>query len=705
MNDLVTLKAADQIATVTISRPPVNAINRDIRAGLKEVFLDLNSNEKIQAVIIQCSGRTFMAGADLKEFDEPIAEPSYHEVFELIENCSKPVIAAMHGTALGAGLELALACHYRCGVKSLRLGLPEVSLGIIPGAGGSQRLPRLIGAKAALKLILGIAPINAEKAESLGILDHLFEEDLETGSLNYAQLIINTQLGVRKTSAMEVDVSGYDDQFLAEARKLASKTARGQNAPELVIKSINNAINLSFEKGIKAELQIAEKSLVSEEAKALRYIFFAEREVGSIPEISRETLRYKIENVAVIGAGTMGRGIAMSFADAGLPVTLFEKSEDALQDGIQKINSFYQNTVDRGRLSEKDMVKRMKLISGVADYSTLADNDLVIEAIYEDLNIKKDLFALIDNICKPEAILATNTSTLDIDEIAKMTDRPEMVLGLHFFSPANVMKLLEIVRAKNTAPEVLATAVDLAKRIKKVGVVAGVCFGFIGNRMMAEGFHREADQMLLEGASPEQVDRVMRNFGFPMGPFTMHDMAGVDIMHSILKKSGKKQEYHVPYFNVLYQVGENARFGQKTGLGFYRYERDSRTPHHDPAVDKIIAEEAEKLGITRSKIEDIEIEERCIYSLINEGAKVLEDGISYRAGDIDVIWCYGYGFPRFRGGPMYLADQIGLDQVLAKVVSYMHRFGDIWKPAPLLEKLVEEKTTFGNWSINASKKR
>ena len=699
MNDIVTVEVTDDIALVIISNPPVNAINQKVRLGLMTAFQTVDQDNNIRAVVLKCAGRTFMAGADIKEFDEPIADPGYHEVFRVIENCSKPVIAAMHGTALGAGLEAALACHYRCAVKNARMGLPEVSLGIIPGAGGSQRLPRLIGAKAALEFILGVVPVSATEAYKIGILDRVIEEDLMEGTLEYVGSLLADGVGPRKVSEMLVDKSGYGEEFLVDARKLSARRLRGQNAPNLVIEAINNAVNLPFEEGIRKEKIIGDKALVSKEAKALRDIFFSEREIGKIPGISSDTKRMQINNVAILGSGTMGGGIAMNFANAGIPVIILDVSEAVLQRGIAVVRENYENTVKRGRLSKSDMVDRMALISGTTDYNAIAESDLVIEAVFEDIDLKKRVFKKIDGICKPEAIIATNTSTLNIDQIAAVTKRPEKIIGLHFFSPANVMKLLEIVRAEKTSPEVLATAIDTAKRIKKFGVVAGVCFGFIGNRMMAEGFHREADQMLLEGASPQQIDQVMYDFGFPMGPFAMHDMAGVDIMHSILKTTGKKENNREPYFNVLYQVGELGRFGQKTGSGFYRYDEGSRRPLHDPVTDALILQEAERLGIKRTTIENTEIEQRCMYSLINEGAKILEEGIAYRPGDIDVIWSYGYGFPRFRGGPMYMADQIGLETIYEAVMSYRDKFGDYWTPAPLLETLARDRKTFTDWNI------
>lgn len=698
MSDVVSLSIEDGIAIVTVDSPPVNAINQQIRAGLMAQFKAADADDGVSAIILMCAGRTFMAGADLKEFDEPIAEPGYHEAFAVIENCSKPVVAALHGTALGGGLEAALACHYRCAVPGARMGLPEVSLGIIPGAGGSQRLPRLIGAKEALLFILGIAPVAADKALALGVVDKIVDGDLKEGAISYAKELVSSGAGTRKTSEMPVDTEGYDDDFMAEARQLASRRARGQNAPELVIEAVNNAVVLPFDDGIREEKRIGDAALVSDEARALRYIFFAEREIGNIPGLPDDTARLPFDSIAILGAGTMGGGIAMNFANAGIPVTIVDMSDEAVERGLGVVEKNYQSTVSKGRMSEAQMAERMSLINGSSDYNQIADKDVVIEAVFEDLELKKKVFAQIDGICKPGAIIATNTSTLDIDEIAAATSRPESVVGLHFFSPANVMKLLEIVRAKETSPEVLATAVDIGKKIRKVGVVAGVCFGFIGNRMMVEGFHREADQMLLEGASPEQVDRVMYDFGFPMGPWAMHDMAGVNVMHSILSTTDKREVNPPPYFNVLYQIGELGRFGQRTHAGFYRYEEGSRTPLNDPIVDQLIKDEAAKMGMTRKPISDEEILERCVLGLINEGAKILADGIAYRPGDIDVIWSYGYGFPRRFGGPMYYGDHMGLDKVYEKVCAYRDRLGDYWTPAPLLEELGKAGKSFADWS-------
>ena len=697
MNTTVNLTMEGTIGLITINNPPVNAINQNVRAGVKDAFQTLSSIDGVEAVVILCEGRTFAAGADIKEFDQPIKEPSYYDVFSTIENFSKPVVAAMHGTALGAGLETALACHYRCALTDAQMGLPEISLGIIPGAGGSQRLPRLIGAKSAIEFIFGISSIDAKKAMELGIIDYVIDEELRAGALKYVRSLLKEENGPRKTSEMAVDVTGFDAEFLAEARKKVTRQARGQHAPELVIEAIQHAINLSFDEGLQEEKRIAESALVSDEAKALRYAFFSERLVSTIPNLSKDIEKLNVSNVAILGSGTMGGGIAMAFANVGIKATVVDVSNEALDHGLGVVEKNYQNSLRRARFTEKEVAERMSLIHGTTDYNEISDHDLVIEAVFEDFDLKKQIFSKLDEICKPEAILATNTSTLDVDAIALATQRPEQVVGLHFFSPANVMKLLEIVRAKKTSPQVLATSIALAKRLKKVGVVAGVCFGFIGNRMMIEGFYREADQMLLEGASPEQIDRILYEFGFPMGPFGVADMAGIDVLHRILDTTGKKKHNPEPYFNVLYQLGELKRFGQKNGSGFYRYEEGSRSTINDPLVDELIEIEAKKLGLERAAIEDSEIRQRCLFALINEGIKILEEGIAYRPSDIDMIWVHGYGFPRVQGGPMYLADQIGIGEIYKNIMVYNDKFGTYWKPSKLLQTLAGEGKSLADW--------
>jgi len=507
VNDTVQYRKQAGIAVITVNNPPVNAMSQPMRAGLIDAVQAAGADADVRAVLICAAGRTFIAGADLKEFDTGIGEPGPTELFEVIENCSKPVIAAAHGTALGAGVELMLACHYRCATADAKLGLPELTLGIIPGAGGTQRLPRLIGARAAVEFILGARPIGAADACERGIIDRVLEGELEAGALAYAGELIAANASPRPTSNQDVDTSGYDAEFLASCRKQAGRFMRGQKAPEHLFAAVQAAIDLDFEAGLKREREIGDATLASDESKSLRHVFFAEREASRIPDLGTDVAALPVNKVAIIGAGTMGGGIAMNFANAGIAVTILDVSLDAVERGLAVVRGNYEHTVKRGRLSQPEMEQRMELISPSEDYTDLADADLVIEAVFEDMVLKKKIFKELDRVCKPGAVLATNTSTLDINEIAAVTGRPQQVIGLHFFSPANVMRLLEIVRADKTSQQVLATSVAMAKRIRKVGVVVGVCYGFVGNRMMLEGYFREADQMLLEGATPEQIDQ------------------------------------------------------------------------------------------------------------------------------------------------------------------------------------------------------
>tara|TARA_B100000315_G_scaffold257675_1_gene307260 strand:- start:3125 stop:5233 length:2109 start_codon:yes stop_codon:yes gene_type:complete len=700
MSDNVSLEVVNNIALVTVNEPPVNAINQQMRAGLLEAFKEIDQRDDVAAALLICDGRTFMAGADLNEFDTGVGEPNYREAYAAIENCSKIVVTAMHGTALGGGLEAALSCHYRCAVANARLGLPELSLGIIPGAGGTQRLPRVVGAKAAVEMIFGIAAITAKKALEIGLIDRILDGDLKTEALAYVEELLAADSGVRKTSDMTVDTEGYDDAFISEMKALAGKRMRGQNAPHLLLQAIDDAINLPFEEGIRQEHLTGEEAIVSDEARGLRHVFFAEREIGRIPGLDKAIEALPIKTVGILGSGTMGIGISIAFADAGLDVTIVDPSAEALERGLALIEETYNQSTAKGRISEAQKSERFGRISGAASYDSLSNVDLVIEAVFEDMDLKKKVFAELDGVCKPGAILASNTSTLDINEMAAMTKRPESVIGLHFFSPANIMKLLEIVRTDKTSSEVVVTALKLAKQIRKMGVVVGIGseFGFVGNRMLTMGYMREADQMLLEGASIEQIDQAIYEFGFPMGPWAMNDMAGVDILNSVLESTGATAANPKPFFNVSRALAALGRAGQKSGSGFYKYEPGDRRPHHDPLVDDIIKQEAAKLNIEPRKIDDDEIQQRCIYALINEGAKLLAEGIVYRAADIDVIWHYGYGFPRYKGGPMFYADLIGVKEIYETICHFQDQFGHYWTPAPLLEILAKDGTGFLEWT-------
>jgi 3-hydroxyacyl-CoA dehydrogenase len=697
MAEVVRLSRKGALALVEIDSPPVNAMSQEMRKGLLDALTALQNDAAVKAVLIHCAGRTFISGADLREFDSGVGEPGYHQVFGLIENFNRPVIAALHGTAMGAGVEIALACHYRCASPDAKLGLPEVTLGIIPGAGGTQRLPRLIGAKAAVEMILNAAPIAAGKAKEMGIIDEVIQGDLLAGATAYAEKLIADAAPARPTAARTVDASGFDEAFIKAALKDAAKKWRGQQAPSWVIDAIRVALQLPVVEGVKREREISLAAENSLESRALRHLFFAEREVARIPGLSSEIKPKDINTVAIIGAGTMGRGIAICFADAGIDVQLIDMSADAVAKAIDAVGKTYDSSVAKGRLTADDKAARMARIHGGADMAAVAKVDLVVEAAFESMTVKQDLFTQFDKLCRPDAILATNTSTLNIDAIAAITSRPEQVIGLHFFSPANVMRLLEIVRGAKTSPTTLATAVALGKRLRKVGVVAGVCYGFIGNRMMLEGYVREADQLLLEGATPEQIDRVMLNFGMAMGPCTMNDMAGNDVALKSREVPGVRDGKPRPYHEVIDTLARMNRLGQKTGAGFYRYEPGDRTTHHDPATDAVIETLAKELGITRRQISDEEVEVRCIYPLINEGAKILDEGIAYRSGDIDTIWTTGYGFPRFRGGPMFYADSLGLKNVYERIVALHATHGFYWKPAPLLEKLAKSGGKFGDY--------
>jgi 3-hydroxyacyl-CoA dehydrogenase len=672
-------------------------MSQSMRQGLLAAFTELEGDATVDAVLLAAAGRTFVAGADLREFDTGVAAPAYYDVFAAIEDFAKPVIVALHGTALGAGVEVALACHYRCASKDAKLGLPELTLGIIPGAGGTQRLPRLIGAKAAAEFILGAAPVGAEAAQKLGVVDRIIEGDLLEGALKYAQELAASNAPTRPTAARKVDTTGFDDAFIKGALVAAGKRMRGQRAPEVAIDAIRTATQTTLAEGLKREKALGDAAIASTESKALRHLFFAEREVARIPGLPDSVKPKNIERVGIIGAGTMGRGIAIACADAGLAVMLIDTAADALQRGLDAIRATYESSVQKGRITSEQLAVRLQLIQGQTQLEKLAEVDLVIEAVFESMELKKQIFGQLGKICRKDAILASNTSTLDLNVIAESSARPEQVVGLHFFSPANVMRLLEIVRGTKTSPEVLATAVALGKKLRKVGVVVGVCYGFVGNRMMLEGYFREADQLLLEGATVEQIDRVVENFGFAMGPWKVNDMAGNDVSTKSREAPGVRDGKPLPYHSVVDALVSAGRLGQKTSKGFYRYV-DGRTPLHDPEADAIIERVAKELGIQRRTISDQEVETRCIYPLINEAARILEDGIAYRASDVDVIWTTGYGFPRFRGGPLFYADTVGVKNVYEEIERLHKLHGHYWKPAPLLEKLAKNGGTFSAWT-------
>jgi 3-hydroxyacyl-CoA dehydrogenase len=684
ITESVDLDRRGHVAVLTVNNPPVNALSRHVRQGLHEGLMQAGSDAAVQAVVITCAGRTFIAGADITEFGKPPTEPSLHSVLELIESCPKPVVAAIHGTALGGGLEVTLACHYRVGVKGARFGLPEVKLGLLPGAGGTQRLPRVVGAQKALQMIVSGDPIGADEALKVGLIDEIVDGDLTAAGVAFAGKVLAEKRPLKKIRDLtdKIAQAKGKPEIFAEFRKSVARQTRGFRAPENCIKAVEAAVELPFDQGIKRERELFTELMNSPESKAQRYFFFAEREAAKIPDVPGDTPAKDIKKAAVIGAGTMGGGIAMNFANAGIPVTVVEMAQEALDRGLGVVRKNYEATAARGRLTPADVEKRMELIQGTTDWKAIADADIVIEAVFEEMPIKKEVFAKLDAIAKPDAVLATNTSTLDVDEIASATKRPESVIGTHFFSPANVMRLLENVRGAKSSKSTVATAMAVGRRIGKVPVLVGVCYGFVGNRMLHQR-GLQAEKLILEGAPPHQVDKVLTDFGFPMGPFAMSDLAGLDVGWRIRKGRGTASP-------VADRICELGRFGQKTGAGYFRYEKGERAPIPDPVVEQIIAEVAKDQGIARRQIGEEEIQQRLLYPMVNEGAKILEEKIAIRASDIDVIWVYGYGWPIYRGGPMFWADSIGLKAVRDRMLAYKKQSGDdFWTPAPLLARLAE----------------
>lgn len=686
MAEIVTFSKEGTIGLITVNNPPVNALAQAVRAGIKSGIERGIADGDVAALVILCEGRTFIAGADIREFGKPPLEPHLPDVCKFIEDSPKPVIAAIHGTALGGGLEIPLSCHFRIAVPTAKVGLPEVKLGLLPGAGGTQRLPRIAGVQAALEMITSGNPIAAAKAKAMGILDEIVEGDLKAAAIAFAKKVVDEKRPLRKVSEMTAKVDSptvFDDFAKANARKF-----RGFIAPYKCIEAVKAATELPFAEGMKKERAIFTELQASDQSKAQRHVFFAEREVVRIPGLPEDQPTREIKSVGILGAGTMGGGIAMAFVNAGIPVVLLDVKQEFIDKGMAVIKKNYANTVAKGSLKQDVMDKRLALIKPTLAYEDLKDVDLVIEAVFEDMAIKKEVFTKLDAVCKPGAILASNTSYLNIDEIAAITKRPQDVMGMHFFSPANVMRLLENVRGKLTSPEVYATAMKVGKKIAKVPVLVGVCDGFVGNRMLAKRT-RECGFMLEEGALPWQIDRVIYHFGFPMGPYQMGDMAGLDVGWRNRKAKFAALTVREQKNTILDQICEMGRFGQKTGSGFYKYdEKRNATP--DPMIEELIVHHSKEVGITRRAITDQEIVERAIYSMINEGAKILEEGIAARPLDIDVVWLYGYGFPVYLGGPMFYADTVGLGKVYDAILKYKDLVGaEYWTPAPLLEKLAK----------------
>jgi 3-hydroxyacyl-CoA dehydrogenase len=697
MTDIVTYAVQGHLGVITLSNPPVNALSQS--KGVLQRILDAikegEHDSAVKAFLVIGSGRAFSGGADISEFGLPpaIGMANLPALANYMDTVTKPIVAAIHGFALGGGLELALACHFRCAVVGTQLGLPEVKLGLLPGAGGTQRLPRLIGVERALPMIVSGDPIGADKGLELGLIDEIVKGDIAAAGVSFANRVVREGRELRKTNTLVAKLEQPAPEYFAAARARIAKEYRGYPAPLVIVDCIEAAVTLPFTKGVQRERELFEKLKVTTESKALRHLFFAERQVTKIPDVPEDTPVRDIKSAAVLGAGTMGGGIAMNFANAGIPVKVLELSQEALDKGLGVVKKNYAATVSKGRLSQEDMDKRVGLLKGVTSYDELKDADIVIEAVFEDMAVKKQVFEKLDKACKSGAILATNTSTLDVNEIAAVTSRPESVIGLHFFSPANVMRLLEVVRAAKTSKEVLATSMKLAKTIKKVGVVAGVCDGFIGNRML-HGYFREAGFLLEEGALPQQVDKVIEDFGFAMGPFRVSDLAGLDVGWYIRKRQAATRPPNLRYSKVADQICELGRFGQKTGAGWYRYEAGNRAAIPDPEIEALIVKASKDAGVERRQISDQEILERCMYALVNEGAKILDEGIALRASDIDIVYLYGYGFPRYRGGPMFYADTVGLDKVYASVKRFHETHGHFWTPAPLLERLARDGGKF-----------
>lgn len=684
MSDFVMCTNEGDVGIVTIDNPPINAGSQAVREQLKNAFLQLRNDPAIKAIMLCCAGRTFMAGADIREFDLPeIPAPDPNEVHSLLESMQVPVVAVLHGTVLGGGLELALACHYRVALASTTMGLPEVKLGVLPGSGGTQRLPRLVGLPKALDMIVTGKSISAANALDSGLVDAIFEGDLHTNALEYCRSIAGSDAKNRVLGSLPFTLSDTDKAALEQTVNKLPATEKGGHAMRKAAEATEKSGVLSFDEGLLHERQAFIDCRDTDESKALRHAFFAEREAARIPNLQKDLSLRPIQTVGIVGAGTMGVGIAMSFANAGFPVVLQDLSAQTLSRAQEMIQGVYQGSVAKKRLTPEQAERRAALITTTEDDMQLSSCDLIIEAVFENFEIKKSIFERLGQIAKPGAILASNTSSLNVSVLAESSGRVPDVLGMHFFSPANIMRLLEVVRCDHTAPEVLATIMQLAKRIGKVAAVSGVCFGFIGNRML-EGYLREAEFLVLEGATPSFIDKALEDYGMAMGPCRMIDMAGVDVAAKVVleqKKSGNLPDDD-SYRVVVQKLHEQGRFGQKTGSGYYRYE--GRTPVEDNEALELFRGLAQEYGITqRTDITTQEVIERCLYPLIAEGYKILEEGIAYRSGDIDVVWLHGYGFPAYRGGPMFYAHTIGE----AKIAVSMHKFAET------------RGNTFGYWDV------
>jgi 3-hydroxyacyl-CoA dehydrogenase len=692
MSEVAPYAVRDGVAVITLNNPPVNGLGNALRAGILQGLQRAAGDASVKAVVLIGAGKAFSGGADIREFGRPREKPDLPDVNDYQDAMQKPLVAAISGFALGGGLELALACHYRIATPKAQLGLPEVKLGILPGSGGTQRLPRIIPVAKAVQMMTTGSPITSEEALQLGLVDEMVQNgDLLAAAVVYANKLVAERKPLRRIR----DMRAKGDVDFRKVRDEVAKTSRGYPAPLEIVACVEAAVTKPFDEGRKFERERFAHLVQTTESAALRHAFFAERQTTKIPDVPEDTPTRTVKKAAVIGAGTMGGGIAMSFANVGIPVTITDTTREALERGLQRIRENYAGTVQKRRLQQEEMDKRMALIKPSTDLGDVRDADIVVEAVFERMDVKQELFRKLDAIAKPGAILATNTSTLDVNQIASATQRPQDVVGTHFFSPANVMRLLEVVRGAKTAKDVLATTLKLGKQLKKVAVVSGVCDGFIGNRML-EKYGQQSLFLLDEGATPQQIDSALGRWGMAMGPFTMYDMAGNDIGWEIRKRRAKERP-DFAYGKFADRIAEKGWFGQKAGRGWYRYEPGSRTPIPDAEVERMLADYRREMGYKTRPITDDEIVERCIYALANEGAHILEEGIALRASDIDMVYLTGYGFPPYRGGPMFYADTVGLDKVLAAIQRFQKGYqGDQWKPAPLLNKLANERRRFND---------
>jgi 3-hydroxyacyl-CoA dehydrogenase len=681
------------VAVITLNNPPVNGLGHATRSGIFDGLKKALADKAVKAVVITGAGKAFSGGADIKEFNSPksFAEPNLHTVIAAIEAADKPVVAAVHSVAMGGGLELALACHYRVAAPGAQIALPEVKLGLLPGAGGTQRLPRVVGVETALNMIVSGNPVPSEKLAGTKLFDQMIEGDLMTGAIAFANKVAAAR-PLPKVRDIKVDYPNHE-AFFQFARNTVGAMAKNFPAPLKCVNCVAAAASMKFEDGLKFERENFLALMQTTESKALRHFFFGERAASKIPDVPEDTPKRPIKSAAIIGAGTMGGGIAMNFANAGIPVTLLEMKQEALDKGLATVRKNYENTMKKGRLTQQKFDERIGLIKGTLSYDDIKNADIVIEAVFEEMGVKEKVFKKLDEVMKPGAILASNTSTLDVNKIAAFTKRPQDVIGTHFFSPANVMKLLEIVRGAKTAKDVLATTMALSKKIKKTGVVSGVCDGFIGNRMI-EQYSRQAGFLLEEGCLPEQVDKAIEKIGFAMGPFRMGDMAGNDIGWAIRKRRYAERP-DMKYSKTADLLCELGRYGQKTSAGWYDYKQGDRKPYPSQLVNDMIIKHSKDIGVERRRVSDQEIVERLVYSMVNEAAYILEEGIAQRASDVDMVYLTGYGFPLHRGGPMFYADTVGLMNVVAAMEKYAAgRHGEFWKPAPLLARLAAEGKTF-----------